>query len=344
MNVGFDPGSHEMRVLFRRGQQLIARHCRSAYALLPDEPEHRQILVQSRLPFGTCDGHLVLLGDTVSALGMGLRLPTWPLFPVGPVEQETSLAREILVAELETLLPPAPFSESLCGFSFPVESMRLPHDPDSTTDSFLAQWIRLRGYTPLEITPARALILAELSHTGFTGLAVTFGAAYCSYSLCYRGEELVSGHCKRGGQWIDEQLAEQLQRYFVDSQGRSWLDTAGISAWKSHAAPSLLKPRNSEESLLRDLYRQLLQEVYQRVFDGLFEARLPRPFPSTTLVISGGVSRIIGFRELIQEIWLRPGLPLEIHDVTLTEDSAFTIARGCLIHACLSGVSEKAAA
>lgn len=344
MNVGFDPGSDEMRVLFRRGRQLIARHCRSAYAILPDEPQHRQLLADSRLPFGTCEKHLVLLGDAISAFDIPLRGPRWPLLPAEKTESLDTLAREILVAELESLIPASPIPESLCGISLPFDSVgRHKASPASTRD-FLLQWVQLRGYTPLEISPARALILAELSQSGLTGLAVTFGAAYCTYSLCYRGDELVTGYVARGGRWIDEQMNRQLPIVGVDSQGLTRLDPDKISAWKVSKLRSLVKPKNPAESVLRDLYRTLLRDVFEQLFDDLFDAKLPRPFPPVSLLVGGGLSRISGFREALEELWLRPRLPLEINDVVSANVSPLTTARGCLIHAGLASTSERNAA
>jgi hypothetical protein len=344
MNVGFDPGCHELRVLFRRGHKLIARHCRSAYAVLPDEPVQRQLLAQSRLPFGTCDGHLVLLGDAISAIGNRLHILARPLFPDGQLATDDPLAQEILAAELETLLPPSPHQDAFCGISWPRESLEQASQTRSTAHEFLGDWVRWRGYTPIDISPARATILAELTRTGFTGLAVTFGAVFCTYSLCYHGEELVSGSLARGGQWVDAQLTEQVQRLGFASQRPAGRNTDGIAAWKITGAPTLVTPRDAEEGLLRDLYCQLLTALFQQLFDDLFHAQLPRPFPAVTLLVSGGVSRIAGFRELLDELWLRPGLPLEITDISFADDSPFTVARGCLIQAGMTSARGKAAA
>jgi hypothetical protein len=95
---------------------------------------------------------------------------------------------------------------------------------------------------------------------------------------------------------------------------------------------------------VQTLYRDLLHEVYRQLFDDLFDANLPRPFPSVGLLLSGGVSRINGFAELITELWLRPGLPLEIEQILFANDSPYTIARGCLIYAGMSSAAEKSAA
>jgi len=333
LNLGFDPGTYELRVLWRRGRQLISRQRRAAYLLLPDEPDLRQMVADSGLPFGRCEGHIVLLGDAITDYETALFSPPWPLLPVAPHATQPSLSEEILAAELEALLPRSPSRESLCGFSLPRESVPRHADDLDRTRQFLTQQIEARGYTPAEISPGQALVLAELSDQGFTGLAVTFGATYCTYSLCHEGQELVAGYVARGGQWIDEQLAKHMGRYGQDGQGMRWLDTDGMAQWRIGSAPSLLGPRFDEETLLCDLYHDLLREIYQQAFDDIFDGPVPRPFPQTTLLISGGLSRISGFRETLIDAWLRPGLPLEVIKVAFADAAEHPIARGCLIHA-----------
>jgi hypothetical protein len=197
---------------------------------------------------------------------------------------------------------------------------------------------------PLIFPPGRALVLAELSTTGFTGLAVTFGAAFCSYSLCHQGTELATGYVARGGQWLDNQLAKQLQRYCSDSAGESWPDCESITCWKIGDAPSLISPRDPQQSLLRDLYRELLTEVYHRIFDDLIATQLPRFFPPVKLLLSGGLTKTAGFRELLAALWLDTGLPVQIDEIRMANDSPFSISRGCLIQAEMAGQAEMVAA
>ena len=197
---------------------------------------------------------------------------------------------------------------------------------------FFARLIHLRGYRPVPISPATALVLAELSEAGFSGVGVALGAASCEITVVHRGNQISGGRLARGGRWIDEQFALSNRMYRRDSQGAQVLDVEGARLRKE--ALSLNSPADDDSRLVADLYRNLVAELVEvfseTLVSNLQVALLPQPLP---IVCGGGPARIEGFGKLFRAEIDRQPLPAAVKGPDLVNDHEYAVARGCLIRA-----------
>lgn len=338
MRFGFDPGTTELRLIRHCDQELITRRIRSTYALLIDTLPNRQLLDHLAIPYSMCQDHLILLADQIEQIPFGPRTPALPLLPDGLVTKSDPLARQLFAACLDALMPPVGADVIDLCICLPRSMHKLQDQDLLATREYLLHLFRSRGYSPMELTPGRALVLAELAPTRFTGLAIDLGAGSCSYSLCLLGGELLTGYLPKGGDWIDTCLARGLHKIRWDQQGREWLDLDAIQQWKCAPLRNLAAPLNRDEELLRQLYEDLIHEILDLITSDIHHYDpLPDPFPPVTMLIHGGAAQMPGLHGLISQSLTNRQFPLVINEIRLAAASPFTVARGCLIHSHLAG-------
>jgi len=234
---------------------------------------------------------------------------------------------------IEALLPEPNRTNELC-------CLTLPGNPDTFAErrahrlTLLTHLVSLRGYTPLVISSARALILAEFVAQSFTGIGLTFGAGSCDISICRQGEEIAHQSVPHGGNWIDEQMALRFQDYSWDSAGNQFLDVDGITCWKESLDSSHETPQTERELFLAKLNRQLIGRVLSETVRLCTDDSIASKIGRSVCVIAGGGPLLgPGIADLLQQAIRETAFPFEIGMVRVAADSDETVVRGCLINA-----------
>lgn len=331
MSIALDLGTHALRSLRRDGDHLIARRCRTAYAVLPDHGEQRQLLERAAIAYSVCEGNLILQGDAAAELSRLFQVPCIDLLPNGVVPQADPVARQIIGLLIDSLLPVPAQPHEICCFTQPLHAVRR-HGGKTGQLEFFTRLIRLRGYIPQALNAGMAVIFAEMSREAFTGIGASCGASGCEISVAHQGREIVACSVPRGGQWIDQHLARAQQAYCWDAFGNKSLDVDRMAREKE--SRSLIAPNNPEDQLLADRYGDLvsfaLGELSRELATIPQLADLPQPLH---VVCGGGVARIPDFCELLRRQFAAMEWPIGIGAIRLATDSPYTIARGCLINA-----------
>lgn len=342
MNIALDVGSHEIRSLRIDRGKLIARHCRSAYAVLDDTASNRTLLQQVGVPFATCEGQLLIYGDDADKVTQLFRIPCLELLPGGELPADDPPVRQMIATLVESLIGRAAGSGAICALTLPGTSAS-GGDWTSQHREFLSRLLRLHGYVPLELSAPQALVLAELGSQAFTGIGLVFGAGSSQAGLIHRGN--VVAHCSvpYAGHWIDLRLARAQQVHFWDADGNKYLDVDKTRAWKEAFNGSLRNPVSSRDQQLADLHRGMveftLREAAMKFAPELKRFGTPDPLP---IVVAGGTARIAGFRDLLLDVLPAVSLPVRVGDVRLVAEDDFTIARGGLIRAELEAGEDDA--
>jgi len=225
VTIAFDPGTFAFRSLRRRGHQLVARRCRTIAVTVADNQARRRWLKRSNLPHLVTDEFLVLPGDAAVEAENLLGAVPRDLLPDGELPKSDPVTRQVIAQLVDGILPPAAHPEEVCCFAQPACEERMLYD-DPTFDErlqFFSRIIRLRGYLPLPLNPATALVLAELGPAGFTGVGLALGASGCDVAIVHQGRQIACGRLSRGGRWIDEQMIGELVKVLretLDSQPR----------------------------------------------------------------------------------------------------------------------------
>lgn len=333
MSVGLDIGSYQIRCLRNRGEQLVARSSRSLYAALPDAPSFRALLESGRIPFATCEGALTILGDNAAAFSPLFHVRAECLLPQGHLPTNDPVARQSAAALVEALLGEPDQPGEMCCFSLPGGEVSCSRATIHELE-FFSRLIRLRGFTPQVLSSGMAAVLANLVGNSFTGIGLSFGAATSELVLAHRGLEVATCSSPRGGDWLDELIADNLGFTTHDSAGATILDLERATTFRHSFAGSVVTPHNEPSRLLNDIHYDL---TYALIRSAAVEfakrphaLQVPQPLP---VIVVGAVARIAGFRELLWHSFQAAQFPLAIRDLRLEVDDTLSVARGCLINA-----------
>ena len=353
MSVALDIGSHRIRSLRIDNGRLVARSRRSAFAVLPDSASHRQLLAQANVEFVTCDGGLLLLGDAAWEHAGLFHVRTRPLLLNGLIPEHDPVARQVLATITDAVLPRASQPGEQCSLTIPGGSDLSGRASRASVD-FFTRLVALRGYEPLIVPAPSGLILAEHVSHGFTGIGLVFGGSACEAVLAHCGVIVCHTRIDRGGDWIDEQLAETLGLVTWDSNGDRFLDTATscrlreanatVGQALSAAAASKLvagmtrvdQQANASEfvevlgSSLNDLLHDTVREFAAELSRCRQAADLPQPF---AFVCGGGLTQGPSFLSLLQKALAAHRLPVEVQPPRVASGWPHTVTRGLLIAA-----------
>lgn len=339
MTIGLDIGGRSIRSLRRESGRLIGRNTAAEYIALPPTDNDRRLLERARVTYANCEGSLIVHGRAAAELAPVVHVPRLPILPQGQLPNDDPLARQLAASLLEALLPEVEGGNAVC-----VAAPPLPGANGDATGSrewdFFSRVIRMRGYRPIAIDRPSALMLAELGHAGFTGVALTFDDFRCAAVIARCGQVLVQAGIPRGLAWIDEVLARAAGYVVWDMDGNSYVDFDSVLRWKQTASPSLFAPDSPEAETLARCYQTLLHELARelaaRSLRSTEVATLRGPLP---LACCGEATLARGFVQLLANELNHAGLAVGIGDIRIADDPVFTLARGCLIRAELEGAT-----
>jgi hypothetical protein len=344
MSVALDLGTFRLKSLCCHGDRLIVRKCRTVHAALPDTPARRQGLEQMRIPFAVCEDMLVAVGDAAVQVSQTLGTPLLPLLPGGKLPHDDPPARQILATLIESALPEPQQDGEYCCMVLPAAA-RGTLRRASAEYEFLSRLVKFRGYSPLRIDAGMAVVLAQLSRAGFTGIGISFGASSTQATLALQGREVASCSIPQGGDWIDEEAARSEGAYTWDAAGARFVDVNTIRRWKERCEGSIAQPTTRRDARLCELYRDLLAVVVSQVTEEFADAvpqlGLRKPL---AVAASGGTARVPGFCDLLSQAFEKSALPIATAEVRVAAKSDHVIARGGLICAQLEAETGSALA
>jgi activator of 2-hydroxyglutaryl-CoA dehydratase len=136
----------------------------------------------------------------------------------------------------------------------------------------------------------------------------------------------------RSGDWIDRQAA---------SASNSTI--ASITALKESGSVDISNPAGWEQSAIAMYYKTLIRYVCVNLHKQVTqEARLPQLKDPIKVVISGGTSRIRGFKQAFEGELKSLEWPFVVSDVVTASDPMNAVANGCLVAAKLAEKNRKA--
>ena len=333
MSVGLDVGSSQIRCLRLRGEQTVGSSSRALFAVLPDASEYRALLEAGHIPFAICDGALALIGDNAAAYSSLFHVRPQSLLPHGRLPTNDPVARQCLAALVEALLGEPDQPGEMCCVTLPGGEM-FQSLATSNELEFLTRLIRLRGFTPQVLPAGMAAILAHLVSRSFTGIGLSFGAATSELVLAHRGIQVAIATIPRGGDWMDELIAEHFEFVFRDTDGASFLNLEQARAHRERLKSVLASTSDPESQFLTDVYQDLAYGLIRTAAEEFTQQprALDVPQPLAVVVV-GGVARTQGFRILLQNAFETARFPLEIGNIQFATDDTFSVARGSLINA-----------
>ncbi len=331
MITAIDFGCHAIRAAYRDPQNsrsVTFLSERSEYVVLPMLDTHREALASRGTSYAECDDSLVVFGNQAQQIRWLSRKPAAPLFADGRVPTEDAPARQILNILTQSMLPTHSESGGYCCFTTPGAR--------SHTDNveFLSRLIRMHGFAPVYCSSSEATMLACGSENNFTGIAVCMGTEVTEISFCRYGAEIASETLDVGSNWIDMELARQLQVKIWDDVGECYLDLEAIREWKCTSNIHLRDSTGERERTLSRLYGVIVERIARSIRQLITQtnAKTTAGSPPLPIICSGGPTQVGGFADVLTERIVEQDTASCIQSVRVVEKPSQAVVRGLLIY------------
>jgi Ethanolamine utilization protein EutJ (predicted chaperonin) len=158
-----------------------------------------------------------------------------------------------------------------------------------------------------------AIVYAELGDKQFSGIGISFGAGAISFCLSELKTEIISFSSTNAGDWITDQVSKVT--------GESFLN---IEEMKKNI------DLNSSDSVLKNYYQLMIKETVENIKKAVLNKKSDKPID---IIVAGGAALATGFIDLFRKELFSANLPIKLGEIRRSEDSLYTVARGCLIAA-----------
>lgn len=324
---GLDPGTG--MIIGARGDEesVTYSHFRNAFVYLPKENQF--MLEMTGIPFVELDNQLVAVGDEAIETAYATHQPVHRPMARGVISPDDTKAPVVLRTIFESVLGKPIQPNEPVFYSVPADPIDDTQIKNTYHTRLIADILRELGFTPTPINEATAICYAEAREDKFTALTLSFGAGMTNVAFTHRSLPVFSFSVTKGGDWIDGRSSAETG---VPVQDITMLKEKGIDIHKQ----CLASGEEVDEQVQREInaicmhYRILVEEVVSSIKTYLTSSATHRlnsqDFP---VILAGGTSLAVGFKELFEEIWTAQNLPLKIKEVRLAERPQYAVAKGC---------------
>lgn len=324
-------GSTCLRVLQNDSSHKITRRAiDTAYTVMDDTLENRQLLQKLAVPFLYSEGTLIIPGENASQIARFSHSPLYPLFAKGELVLNEPVQRQLLSTLIQSVLPKARLTGEYCSFITPGSQSATP------ISKLVSQLIALQGFTPLATTITQSAGLAALpARFHYSGYVVYLGYSHSEIGLIHQSRVVVRHSAPYGSEWLDEQLAYAFKFFTTDSEGETIPDTAKARTRRMN--PDInLSPYLSNHSLLANWYESLFDTLLDEFATQLNSMqRYIETLDKLPVVFMGELTHVPGFEELLAQNLTSREIRFDSSQVLLVEDEQFAITRGALVLAAM---------
>lgn len=265
----------------------------------------------------------------------------------GTINKDEDEAIEILKVMFKSVLgAPSKINEEVLYYSVPAD----PVDSDRDTifhgdvleiilgrnDEDPNSEHRGLGYKVTKMNEALAIVFSELAEHDYTGMAISFGAGMANICLSYMSAPVMNFAVARAGDYIDNKSAQEsgLTPTQICKIKETEIDLRNVDYAKRGHGQIYIYYRNLVKYVVGNICSQ-----FQKTKQGMaFGTEIP-------IVVSGGTSKVPGFEELFEEIFMEAvndgKFPLKPSVVIKAKDPLTAVARGCYLSAKMEEDKEK---
>tara|TARA_B100000287_G_scaffold415081_1_gene448300 strand:- start:287 stop:1327 length:1041 start_codon:yes stop_codon:yes gene_type:complete len=308
---------------------------RNAFLTVDGDPNQvKRMLKRQRIPFVEKSGKVHIVGEHAFNYaqifsGADLKRPMKSGL-LNPAEKD---ALPILNAIIGELLGEKGNGE-IVTYCIPAAPIDQERRVDYHED-VLSQIINGFGYKARVIEEAVALAYEGLVDNNLTGIAISMGAGMCNIAVMYAGMTALSFSVARGGDWIDENVANdtgvskaKVQHIKENSQ---LVDLSkGVQKDIYEEADEQSNVLHAIRSYYGVLVNYLLTNL-QHQFDGA--DKMPNFPEDVPIIIGGGTCLVPGFIDVFKEQFDQDTFPIPVKEIKIIEDSHTAVSRGCLSEA-----------
>lgn len=215
---------------------------------------------------------------------------------------------------------------SIVAYSVPANPIDENREVDYHRD-VLKEIIEFYGYKAIPVNEAHALGLASLKDDRYTGISCSLGAGMSNLAVSYLGMSSLTFSVTKGGDWLDEMVAKELN---INPAKAQKIKESGDYSIDPNSSERLSREHNAIKSYYESLIRYVLANIANQFENSEDTPVFPEPVP---FVLGGGGAMPNGFLELFKEQFTQQDFPVEISEIRLAEEPLINIAQGCLEHA-----------
>ncbi len=322
--VGIDVGTSKIVIARNRGAAgaLDTSMQLNAFIPVPYSGFTEATLTQRTIPFYRTDDELVVYGTAAEQFANMFNAEFRRPMAHGMLNPREPLAMPVLENILKTMLPSAQSPGQALAFSVPAADEERAAQL-TYYEATLRQHFDRLGYRAKAINEGMAVIFAELADQNFTGIGISCGGGMCNVAVAFLSIPHVLYSVPKGGDFIDEAAGTVLNEH-----------AARVKVNKEESLDLSRAPKGKFENALHVYYRDLVKSLVTSLRQSVAKAEnLPHQSEPIPIVLSGGVAKPRGFKELFEQILGEREMPIQISEVRVARDPLTATARGALIAA-----------
>ena len=213
-------------------------------------------------------------------------------------------------------------------YSIPAQAVDIDTPPVLYHEKVFGKVFESLGYKSKPINEGMAIVYSNCADSQFSGIGISFGAGLTNVCCSYKGTTTLSFSVSRGGDWIDQSVADSLgiSKARVTSIKERDLDlvTAFVGNKKEKRVREALQFYYSN---LIEYILKVIVKYFNQQSQGL---NINEDIP---IIISGGTCLPKGFVDLFKEIFSKSkDFPYTISTIRQATDPLSAVAVGCLIY------------
>ena len=236
-------------------------------------------------------------------------------------------AADVLTLMIKDLIGDTKDKEVFCSYSIPAQAI---DGERSVTfhENVFARILHSIGINHKAINEAMAIIYSECAAESFSGIGISFGAGMSNVAVSYKGIEALTFSTARGGDWIDNYVAKDLNMVpnRVTNIKERYMQLDGTV--------NLGKNKKKNKRILEALFyyhRALIDYTIKKIikeFDEKVDIEVDEAIP---IIVSGGTSMPEGFIRLFKDVISGYNLPFEVSAIRRAKNPLTAVANGLLI-------------
>jgi len=243
----------------------------------------------------------------------------------GLISPKEIAAIDVLSLMLKDLIGNTKDKEVYCSYSIPAEAI----DSDRSItyhENVFARILNNIGVNHTSVNEGMAVIYSECAKEKFSGIGISFGAGMANIAIAYKGIEALKFSTSRAGDWIDKQVAKDLDMIpnRVTNVKEKYMKLTGNVNVKNK------KTRRVLEALFY-YHKALIEYTVKRIvkeFEDKVDIEIDESVP---IVISGGTTLPEGFDSLFKTVISSNELPFEVSEIRLAKNPLTCVANGLLV-------------
>ena len=320
--IGIDIGTSRIVVARKNEVDVKFRAQLNAFVTVPYSKLTETVLKKERVPCVKQGSRIVVHGDESEKFADLLHVELRRPMTRGLLNAQEGESLEWVAQIIRLLVGEAGGEGTNVCFSTPAAP---PGEEENLTyhEAAVRQILEGLGYKASSINEGLAVVYSELESSDYTGIGISCGGGLCNVCLAYLSVPILSFSVPKAGDFIDCSAAavtgELPTRVRMTKEGAFQLN--GHFPDKIHQA-------------LVVYYDDMIQTLVNGLRDALSSCTsLPKMGRAIPLVLSGGSTLPIGFRDRFEKVLKESDFPIELSSIQLAKIPLYTTAQGALVAA-----------